>query len=387
MADEKREGPPDQEVKNILSDLEAILSDLGGAPPPSAPAAPPHLTPKALPDVRQVPEGTPPPPRPPAPAPRPVVEAPPAQAAPKPPAPPPPPALRDQPVELGARSLPPAKAPMSPPKPAAPPAFSDKPPLEFGLGGGAQTGAAQPASRASTPSAVPAPAAKPAPVSPPAPAAVPPPAAKPALVIPPAPVAVPAPAAKPAPAIPPAPVAIPAPAAKPAPVIPPAPAAVPAPAAKPAQTAAPAFPPLRGLPPADALPDIPAPGNIGKDQTRRVAFLYLSQFEAERESLAKLLDQTAQTVPKKPLFLRRALYQPIMEGCDGKSILTRLRQAKAVAALGIVQGISEAKLREWSEAIAGGGVMFRPVAPSDVGKRSVAIDIVVDVMLLPCEGS
>ena len=101
--------------------------------------------------------------------------------------------------------------------------------------------------------------------------------------------------------------------------------------------------------------------------------------------LAKSLDQTAQTVPKKPLFLRRVLYQAITEDFDGKEVLARVLQAKAVAALGIVEGLSETRLRELGEAFAGGGVMFRSVASLDAGKKSVAIDIVVDVMLLPPE--
>jgi len=156
----------------------------------------------------------------------------------------------------------------------------------------------------------------------------------------------------------------------------------PSPASPPA---APARLPPRGFPPPDALPEIPIPEKLGKDQVRRVAFIYLGKYEAERDALAKLLDQTAQTVPKKPLFLRRVIYQPVTEDCGGKELLGRLQQAKAVALLGIVEGISEPKLREWGEALAGGGVMFRSVAPLDAGKKSVAIDIVVDVMLLAPE--
>ena len=139
--------------------------------------------------------------------------------------------------------------------------------------------------------------------------------------------------------------------------------------------------------PRTPLPEVPTPDKLGKDQVRRVAFLYLGKYEAERDALAKLLAQTAQTVPKKPLFLRRVLYQAVTEDCEAKEVLARVLQAKAVAALGIVEGISEARLREWGEALAGGGVMFRSVAPLDAGKKSVAIDIVVDVMLLPPEAA
>ncbi len=255
MAEEKREGPPDKDVQEILSDLDAILSDLGGGQPSSAPVSPPKV--EALPTK--------------SPASAPFV----------------PPAFK------------------LPPKLAVPAVFSGKPPMELDLEGGAKTGAARPADFI--------------------------------------------------------------------------PASIPAP------TVPPVRPPQRGLPPADALPDVPMPEKLGKDQVRRVAFIYLGKFEAEREALAKLLDQTAQTVPKKPLFLRRVLYQAITEECEGKDVLAPVLQAKAVAVLGIVEGLSETRLRELGEALAGGGVMFRAVAPLDVGKKSVAIDIVVDVMLLSPE--
>jgi hypothetical protein len=136
---------------------------------------------------------------------------------------------------------------------------------------------------------------------------------------------------------------------------------------------------------ADALPDAPIPEDIGQDQIRRVAFLYLVRSEVARDTLARLLDQTARTVPKKPLFLRRVLYQAITQDFDAKEVLARVLQAKAVAALGIVEGLSDARLRELGETLAGGGVKFRPVALLDVGKKSLAVDIVADVMLLPSE--
>jgi hypothetical protein len=207
---------------------------------------------------------------------------------------------------------------------------------------------------------------------------------KPAPVVPlPAPVIAAAPAPKPAPVIPPAAAAAPVAkppitpsAPKPASALPPPSPAAAAPAPRPAQ---------RGLAPAAALPDIPEPEKLGKDQIRRVAYLYLGKYEAERDALAKLLDQTAQTVPKKPLFLRRVLYQALTEDYDGRELLARVLQSKAVAALGIVDGLSEARLRELSELLGGGGVMFRSVAPLDAAKKSVAIDVVVDVMLLPAE--
>jgi hypothetical protein len=224
------------------------------------------------------------------------------------------------------------------------------------------------------------PASRPPEKKPEPPASAPPKQPAPVLTPPPA-AAVPPPAA-PAPK-PPAPAAPPP--AAPAPE-PPAPTAAPAPVAAP-PPAVPARPVQKGAPPPDALPDIPAPDKITKDQIRRVAFIYLGKYEAERDAFAKLLDQTAQTVPKKPLFLRRVLYQPVTEEFGSAELLARAQQAKAAAVLGIVEGISEARLREWTEAFSGAGLMFRVIGPLDAGKKSVAIDIVVDAMLLACEAA
>ncbi|MBI5242028.1 MAG: hypothetical protein HY926_16260 [Elusimicrobia bacterium] len=321
MPEEKREPPPDQEVQEILGDLDAILSDLGGAPGAAASleAAVPPATPRAAaPTPAPVPAPPPAAAKPPAPAPAPApppqlkpapVLAPPPAAPPKPPSLPPPPAPPGEiSIELGTRALPAAKPPEKKPAPPAQPAAT-KPPLELDLGGA---------------KAVPAP-------------------------------------------VPPAAFA-------------PPPAPMPAPAA-------PARPVQKGTPPPDPLPDIPAPDKLGKDQIRRVAFIYLVKYEAERDALAKLLDQTAQTVPKKPLFLRRVLYQPVTEESSAAELLARIQQAKAVAVLGIVEGISEPRLREWTEALAGAGLIFRVIGPLEAGKRSVAIEVVVDAILLPPEAA
>ena len=143
----------------------------------------------------------------------------------------------------------------------------------------------------------------------------------------------------------------------------------------------------KGTPPPDALPAITPPDKITKEQVRRVAFIYLVKFEAERDALAKILEQTAQTVPKKPLFMRRVLYQPITEEFGSAELLPRVQGAKAVVVIGIVEGISEARLREWTEALSGAGIRFWAVPPLEAGKKSVSIDIVVDAMLLPCEAA
>ena len=80
------------------------------------------------------------------------------------------------------------------------------------------------------------------------------------------------------------------------------------------------------------------------------------------------------------------LIKPVKEDPQAYgSAYTYARRYSLAAVLGIVEGLSDKKLRELSEALSGGGVMFRPVAPLDAARKSLAIDIVVDIMLLPPE--
>jgi hypothetical protein len=140
-----------------------------------------------------------------------------------------------------------------------------------------------------------------------------------------------------------------------------------------------------GCPPPDAIPDTPVPDEISKSQIRRVAFLYLKKYEAQRDAFLKLLGEAAQTVPRKPLFLRAVLYQPLTEACEAGELRRRLSAVKAVAAIGFVHDLPEVKQRELKDTLSGRGFMYRAVSPSDAGRKSVAIDIMVDMMLLPPE--
>ena len=60
----------------------------------------------------------------------------------------------------------------------------------------------------------------------------------------------------------------------------------------------------------------------------------------------------------------------------------KARDAKAVAVLAVVDGWPPAKVEGLSEARARGGILFRAVAPADVQKKSTAVDVIVDMMLL-----
>lgn len=252
------------------------------------------------------------------------------------------------------------------------------------------------------PAAAPPPAPPPVAKTPEPPKPVAPPPPPPAMKIelappgaqPPKPAAAPAPAAvppkielsMPAPAAPPKPAAAPPPAPAPKPVEPPKsapPPPPPKPAPSPAAAGAASTGP--GLGPAAPLGDEPLPDKTPKGQIRRVAYLYLDKFEKERDAFAAFLMTTAQTVSKKPLFLRKVLFQPVGDQTDVTALTGRILETKAVAVMGILDGLSEAKLKDVTEAMSNAGLMFRLIPPAEVQKRAVAVDIIVDMMLLSPE--
>lgn len=298
---EEPRSEPEEQIRDILSDLDRILEDLGPAEAAQAPAEPSAAQPEApaaKPAAPAVPAAVTPPPaaapvqEPPpskpieAAAPRPV-ETPPPSA---PPAPQEPAAAPDEglKIELAPRSgtLKPAPAPtdLKTPKPK-PLASQSKPPLEIKLG----EKEAEVAAKA------------------------------------------------------------------------PAPAEVAAPAALPAD-------------------DIPA--DAGKDQIRRIAVLWSAGAEKSRPGFVKFLDESARTISKKPLYLRKVLAEPVSPEADDDALVEKCRAARAAAVLGLLEGFPEARLRELGVKFSRVSIVFRAVSAADLDKRATAVDIVVDLMLL-----
>ncbi len=168
-----------------------------------------------------------------------------------------------------------------------------------------------------------------------------------------------------------------APEKKPEPAkLPPAPViASPAPASAPVPTPAIASAKVAALP-ADAP----------KEQIRRVAYVYTSSCFEAKTAFAVFLTQAAQTISKKPLFLREVLSHEVTDASDPNAVLQKSLQAKAAAILAVVEGWPTVKVDELSEACSRASMLFRLVTPADAQKKSTAVDIIVDMMLLPGEG-
>ncbi|HXT01787.1 MAG TPA: hypothetical protein VN915_14020 [Elusimicrobiota bacterium] len=240
------------------------------------------------------------------------------------------------------------------------------------------------------------PAEPPKPVEPPKPPEVVAPPASAAesmkIDLPPRPGFISTPAKKeepPKPIEPPKPVEAPKAAEPPKPAAaPPKPVEPPKPAAPASAAAAPAPAPAAPTPPAAAVPaaapeDIPP--NTPKDQIRRVAYVYTFACAEARAGFAAYLSQAARTISKKPIFLRSVMSAELSPSSDPAAVFEKARDAKAVAVLAVVEGWPPAKIEGLSEACARGGLMFRSVAPADVQKKSTAVDVIVDMMLLSGE--
>ncbi len=71
---------------------------------------------------------------------------------------------------------------------------------------------------------------------------------------------------------------------------------------------------------------------------------------------------------------------------DPNYAVQKALQTKAAAVLAVVEGWPLSKVEELSEACARANLLFRSVVAADAQKKSTAVDIIVDMMLLPGEG-
>jgi hypothetical protein len=127
------------------------------------------------------------------------------------------------------------------------------------------------------------------------------------------------------------------------------------------------------------------PATTPKDQIRRVAYVYTFACAEARAAFATYLSQAARTISKKPLYLRQVMSAELSASSDPFAVFEKARDAKAVAVLAVVEGWPPAKIEGLSEACSRGGILFRTVAPTDVQKKSTAVDVIVDMMLLSGE--
>jgi hypothetical protein len=185
--------------------------------------------------------------------------------------------------------------------------------------------------------------------------------------------------------------------AKPAAQEPPKPAAPPKPApVAPAQP--PTQPPKAVEPPKPAAPPVPAgpttatpsegfkeeaiPPKTPPEQVRRIAFLYSPQQANKIASFTRFIGEVALKVSKKPIYLHKTLVAQIAPGVKPDELIKQVKGTGAVGVLALVEGLPDNLIRDIEEAFNNEEFFFRQVPPTDTAKRSAAVDLVVDMMLL-----
>ncbi|MBI4386638.1 MAG: hypothetical protein HY551_04595 [Elusimicrobia bacterium] len=178
---------------------------------------------------------------------------------------------------------------------------------------------------------------------------------------------------------------VPVPPAKAPAPMPPSAVKAPAPIISPISSPAPASKPPAS-PSAPAFTEIPAAGlgepiadNVPKEQIRSLAFFYSVACRDKFPSFIQFIDSVALHLTKKPLYLRKVLVLEIPVDVEMARVVERIGKSRVAAAVGF---LSDINVREMEEAFSEAGIFFRSVRPEDIGKRSTALDLLVDVTLL-----
>lgn len=132
-----------------------------------------------------------------------------------------------------------------------------------------------------------------------------------------------------------------------------------------------------------------APGDIpegtAKSQIRRVVLLYSPGLDAEKDSFSSFLAEVALGVGKKPVYLRKVIIRELAADADMKALAEEAVREQAVAVLAVLKGLPGPKLQELEEALSAANISLRAAEPEEVQKRSLAVDIIVDIMMSPSE--
>lgn len=126
----------------------------------------------------------------------------------------------------------------------------------------------------------------------------------------------------------------------------------------------------------------PIPEKTPKEQVRRVAYLCSAQQAARFAKCEQFIFQVAQKVSKKPIHVHTAVVIQIAAGMDSQQIVATVKKSGAAGALALIEGLGDAQTRDIEETFDNEDVFYRVIPSADVGKRTMAIDLVVDMMLL-----
>ena len=88
---------------------------------------------------------------------------------------------------------------------------------------------------------------------------------------------------------------------------------------------------------------------------------------------------------KKPVYLRKVLYETVTAETDIKKLGEKAIGLQAVAVLGLVEGVDGEKVSEWEKTLKEVGLVFRTAEVDDIKNHAALLDILIDLMLLTHE--
>ncbi|MFH1725500.1 MAG: hypothetical protein ABII00_12895 [Elusimicrobiota bacterium] len=153
-------------------------------------------------------------------------------------------------------------------------------------------------------------------------------------------------------------------------------AAAPEPAA-----VAPAAPAKKGPRGVSTDPE-PIPDKTPAEQIRRIAFLYDPGHETVYVKFSQFLSEVAAKVSKKPLYLHKAVVAGLTRAMDTQELLGHFKKTGAVGVFLLVEGVNKAQILDIEKTCEDEDIFFAQIAPEEVDKRTRAIDLVVDLMLM-----
>ena len=126
----------------------------------------------------------------------------------------------------------------------------------------------------------------------------------------------------------------------------------------------------------------PIPKKTPEGQIRRIAYIYSESQKASMEKLIEFLNSVAGTVSKKPLYLHKSVVAVIKPTTRPTDLLGHLKKTKTVGVIAILEGLSYDQAADIEGLCDDEDISYRKFSPDEVGKRTSAIELLLELMLL-----
>ena len=126
----------------------------------------------------------------------------------------------------------------------------------------------------------------------------------------------------------------------------------------------------------------PIPEKTPKDQIRRIAYLYSSSQREAIEKLIHFIGTVSGGVSKKPLYLHRSVVATVTPTTKAPALLEHLKKTNTAGVIAILEGLSEDQKRDLESLCDDEDIYFKNFTVGDIGSRTAAIEILLELMLL-----